>query len=63
MLKRYIGSAEAVTVVLLGESYGIVEQGEALVIPDELAAQVAWPESDWADVPAAPPKTKHREES
>ncbi len=51
-LKRYIGTAERVTVVVLGESYGIVEHGEALAIPDEIASKVAWPAENWEDATA-----------
>ena len=56
-LKRYIGNAERVAVVVLGESYGTVEHGEALAIPDDLAAKVAWPAENWQDV-KRPTKTK-----
>jgi hypothetical protein len=52
-LKRYIGPADAVEVRLMGEPYGLVEHGETLVVPDDLAAALAWPESHWEDVKPA----------
>jgi hypothetical protein len=55
MLKTYTGHFhEGVEVVVMGESYGHVKPGESIVIPDEIAEQVAWPEDIWINGP--PPK-------
>jgi hypothetical protein len=59
MIKTYRGPfVEGVDVVVAGESFGLVKPGESIAVPDELAEQVAWPESNWSDGPA-----KKREES
>lgn len=49
MLKRYIGPDEEVKLVVAGYEIGVVKKDEAIVIPDELAELVVWPEKLWAD--------------
>lgn len=49
MLKRYIGPFSPVTVVIAGQDFGMVETGDSLAVPDDLANSVAWPETNWAD--------------
>jgi hypothetical protein len=54
MLKTYKGPfSEGVELVISGRSFGVVKPGESVVIPDELAAKVVFPESIWEDGPAA----------
>jgi len=50
MLKRYVGSADEVEVVVAGVSFGLVNNGDAIPVPDELANSVSWPEDNWEDV-------------
>jgi len=49
MLKRYVGQFSPVTVVIAGEDFGLVETGDTIVVPDDLANSVAWAEENWAD--------------
>lgn len=48
-LKTYIGDGEGVTLVVAGHEIGFVAKDEAIVVPDELAELVTWPEALWAD--------------
>lgn len=50
MLKRYIGLVPEVTVTIQGNDYGVIRTGESLSVPDEVAENAAWPESNWEDV-------------
>lgn len=52
--KRYIGPAEAVTVVAAGYPLGHVKKGDVLEVPDDLAALVAWPETLWQNADDEP---------
>lgn len=52
MLKTYIGDLSPVSVVVGGQDFGAVETGDSIVVPDDLANSVAWPEANWADGPA-----------
>ena len=64
-LKRYKGHfGEGVEVVIMGESYGHLKPGDSVVVPDEIAEQVAWPEDIWEDAkpPAKEKKSKTEEE-
>lgn len=49
MLKTYIGPRRSVRIVIAGEDYGCAEQGQAIVVPDDVANSVAWPEGNWRD--------------
>lgn len=49
-LKRYIGPFPAVEVRIAGRDFGQVEKDQAIAVPDELAAEVAWQEELWEDV-------------
>ena len=52
MLKTYIGPYhEGVELVVMGESFGVVKPGESIVILDEIAKQVDWPEDLWRSGP------------
>ena len=50
MLKKYIGPGPEVEVIIRGVSFGALKPGESIPVPDELAASVSWPESNWEDV-------------
>lgn len=54
MLKRYIGHQSPVSVVVGGEDFGYVETGDSIVVPDDLANSVSWPEENWAAGAAKP---------
>lgn len=68
MQKRYIGPVNpdpdagvedaGVEVLVAGHKVGNVKHGGVIDVPDELAGQVAWPESLWEDVKAAAPTKK-----
>lgn len=59
MLKRYIGHQSPVSVVLGGEDFGYVETGDSIVVPDDLAKTISWPDTNWEDGPSkADSKTK-----
>ena len=49
MLKRYIGSIQEVSVVIAGKDYGVVNTGDSIPVPDDIAASVSWPETNWED--------------
>lgn len=49
MLKLYIGHQSPVSVILGGEDFGYVETGDSIVVPDDLANSLSWPEENWAD--------------
>jgi hypothetical protein len=49
MLKRYIGSADEVTVSIMGQDYGIVKKGDSIPVPDDIANAVSWAEENWED--------------
>jgi hypothetical protein len=49
MLKRYVGPLDEVFVSIAGNEFGIVKNGESLVVPNELAESVGWSEH-WEDV-------------
>lgn len=49
MLKRYIGEISPALIRIAGHDFGQVETGDAIVVSDDLANSVAWPESNWAD--------------
>jgi len=57
MLKKFVGPEKA-TVVVNGVSYGEIEPGESIVVPDEIAARVKWPQTLWADVAKKKPRTQ-----
>jgi hypothetical protein len=57
MLKRFIGS-QPVEVYILGERYGVVENGECVAVPDEIASQGGWSDELWQDVAPAPAKKR-----
>lgn len=48
-LKRYIGRISPAKVRLDGEDYDLIETGEKLAVPDELAARLSWPAANWED--------------
>jgi hypothetical protein len=48
-LKRYVGPDSEVSVVVAGREMGIVKNGEAIVVPDELAELVVWQDQLWED--------------
>jgi len=54
MLKRYIGHQSPVSVVVGGQDFGYVETGDQIVVPDDLADSVTWPEENWADGDSKP---------
>jgi len=56
MLKRYVGRVSPARIVIGGRDFGTVETGDSIVVPDDLANSVAWPEGNWAD--GAPKKSK-----
>jgi hypothetical protein len=56
-LKRYIGPYESVRLMVAGEEIGIVNKGDSVVIPDEIADSVEWSDELWADGPLVPVKT------
>lgn len=58
MLKRYIGSFPEVTVTIAGNDYGLAKTGEAIPVPDDIAASVSWSEENWEDVTNGKPATK-----
>ena len=60
MLKRYIGHVSPASIRIAGQDFGVVETGEAIVIPDELADAVAWPEENWED---GAPESKSKKDS
>lgn len=61
MLKRYIGRTSPARIVIAGREFGVVETGDSIPVPDDLANSVAWPESNWED--GAPKKeTKTQED-
>lgn len=49
MLKTYIGHVSPATIVINGEEFGALETGESIVVDDDLANSVAWPEENWQD--------------
>lgn len=49
MLKRYVGSISPAKIRVAGHDFGVVEYGDAIVVPDDLVNSVAWPEANWAD--------------
>lgn len=51
MLMRYIGPLDEVQVAVAGNDFGVVKQGEAIVVPDALAETVGWSEH-WENVKA-----------
>ncbi|MGH7239682.1 MAG: hypothetical protein ACREHG_06405 [Candidatus Saccharimonadales bacterium] len=59
MLKRYIGNISPAKIRIAGQDFGVVETGDAIVVPDELANSVAWPEYNWQD--GAPNKVNDNE--
>lgn len=62
MLKRYVGPYPEVSVSVAGNDFGTVKNGEALVIPDELAESVGWSEH-WEDVKATKKNLKDAKET
>ena len=58
MLKTYIGPHSPARVVIAGEDFGYVENGDSIAVDDELAESVAWPEDNWKD--GSPKKTKNK---
>ncbi len=48
-LKTYIGPLDETEAVAAGHHLGIVKRHHALVVPDEIAELVGWPEENWAD--------------
>lgn len=59
MLKRYVGHQSPVSVILGGEDFGYVETGDSIVVPDDLADALSWPEENWEDgAPKPKAKTK-----
>ena len=49
-LKKYVGQHyEGIELVVHGESFGYLKPGESVVVPDELADTVAWPDELWED--------------
>ena len=59
-LMRYTGPYDAVDVKVAGHELGIVERGESIAVPDDLAALTEWPPECWqpvvSDVPKPAPK-------
>lgn len=51
-LMRYIGPHDEVKVLVAGNEIGNVVQGGAIVVPDDLAASVAWSDELWEDASA-----------
>jgi hypothetical protein len=62
MLKQYIGP-DRTEVVINGTTYGEVDPGDKLVVPDDVASVAKWPENLWRDVKPAKPKTGVKEEN
>ena len=51
MLKRYINEdVSPAQIRIAGQDFGTVETGDAIVVPNDLANSVAWPEGNWEDV-------------
>lgn len=48
MLKRYMGRVSPARIVIAGQEFGVVETGDAIVVPDDVANSVDWPEENWA---------------
>lgn len=69
MQKRFIGPEnpgqdgkdQGHDVLVAGNQLGTVRSGEVLEVPDDLAKEVAWPESLWEDVKATAPAKKKSE--
>jgi hypothetical protein len=60
MLKRYMGEISPAKIKIAGRDFGVVETGDAIVIPDDLANSVAWPEANWAN--GVPSKVEDKKE-
>jgi hypothetical protein len=61
MLKRYMGEISPAKIRIAGQDFGVVETGDAIVVPDDLANSVAWPEANWTD--GAPSKDDDKKEN
>ena len=48
-VKRYLGPEASVLLRVAGNEIGLVEQGEAIFVPDELAELTVW-QDFWEDV-------------
>jgi hypothetical protein len=63
MLKRYMGVVSPAKIRIAGHDFGVVETGDAIVVPDDLANSVAWPEANWVDgAPAKKNDPKNEED-
>lgn len=69
MQKKFIGPAnpdpdgndQGHDVLVAGHQLGNVKHGATIDVPDDLAQDIAWPESLWEDVKAASPAKKKSE--
>ena len=60
MLKRYIGPDPA-EIVVNGKSYGEIEPGDSLAVPDDVANAAKWSPKLWEDVVSSPKQTVKKE--